>query len=319
MNTVANGFETSLFESVAVVSIIAALVVFFLVYGLRAQYRRERSGDEAGAQRYQEGVLVHRLTPSEEHLLQQLATTLKRPRDAYKLMERPGRFNLAAAELLKRDAISAGAVSALRVKLGFTGRPIGLQPRSSVDIPPSSTITVDRFSGSPIEGTVKASASNSLRVHIERSKPVPPPGTPLRVVYQNESGVFSFDTVVLIREDEDVYLQHSERIEKRQQRHHYRTAMRMPVWVYRVLSDEEPVRSEFIEIGGGGASLRNPAGRFEAGDTLGLVFYLSEEEVMELPVTVIRLSRARTVLHVRFGNIREAQRDRIYRMLFYTS
>lgn len=320
MVTVASGFETSVVESIAVVSILVALVVFFVVYGLRMQAHRERAKEQAASERYRELAALHSLAPSEERLLDQLAGTLKRARHKHLLLESQGRFNQAASKLLSRETVTAGEISGLRVKLGFTGRPIGLQPRSSVDIPVDSAVTVERAPGATLQGLVKASASNALRVRIENSSnPPPPEGARLRIVYQNESGVFAFETVVLIREESDLYLQHSEQLEKRQQRRHYRRPVDLPVTVYRHLSDEDPLDSEFTDIGGGGASLRNPDTRFETGDTLSLLFSLPDGELMELPATVIRTSRKRTILHVRYGNIREAQRDRIYRLLFYTS
>ncbi|MEX2443004.1 MAG: PilZ domain-containing protein [Alkalispirochaeta sp.] len=318
MNTVATGFETSLVESIAVVAIVAAVVLFFVLYGLHTQYRRERVREQIAADRYRELAHLHNLTPSEERLVEQLAGALARAHDTYLLLENQGTFN-QAAEMLTRELVTAGQISGLRVKLGFTGRPIGLQPRSSVDIPAESAVTVERAPDSVLQGIVKASASNALRIRIEESERLPTEGTQLRVVYQNEAGMFAFDTVVLIREEADLYLQHSERIDKRQQRRHYRRALQLPVSVYRHLSEEDAQQSEFIDVGGGGASLHNPSARLDAGDTISLVFQPLEGEVMEVPATVIRTSRKGAVLHVRYGNIREAQRDRIYRMLFYTS
>lgn len=319
MTTVASGFETSLIESIAVISIIIALVVFFVVYGLHKQRQREHARELAGAQRYRELVQRHQLTPSEEDLIQQLVDTLKRSREAYRLLESQGRFNRAAAELLSRETVTAGQISALRVKLGYTGRPIGLQPHSSVDIPLGAVVRVEQRRAGAQEATVTASPSNSLCLRVEEDSTAPAAGTQLRVVYQNESGVFAFSTVVLIREGVHLFLQHSEEIEKQQQRNHYRRTMQLPVRVYPQITDEDPLESECIDLGGGGASLYNPDTRFEAGDTLYLGFDLPEGDPIELPATVIRTSRKRTVLHVRYGNIREAQRDRIYRMLFYTS
>lgn len=319
MTTVASGFETSLIESIAVISIIIALVVFFVAYGLHKQRQREQARELAGAQRYRELVQRHQLTPSEEHLIQHLASTLKRGREAYRLLESQGRFNRAAAELLSRETVTAGQISALRVKLGFIGRPIGLQPHSSVDIPVGAVVRVEQPRAGAQEATVTASPSNSFCLRWEEDSTAPAAGTQLRIVYQNESGVFAFSSVVLIRDAGYLYLQHSEQIEKQQQRTHYRRAMQLPVRVYPQITDEDPLESECIDLGGGGASLYNPDTRFEAGDTLYLGFDLPEGDPIELPATVIRTSKKRTVLHVRYGNIREAQRDRIYRTLFYTS
>ncbi|MFW5827371.1 MAG: PilZ domain-containing protein [Alkalispirochaeta sp.] len=319
MVTVASGFETSIFESVAVVSIIAILVAFFVAYGVRSRHRREYVRDRIGLERYRELIHLHNLTPSEQHVIQQMASTLKRPRDAYRLMERQGWFNQAAIQLLDQNEITAAQVSGLRIKLGFTGRLIGTQPQSSVDIPVESAITVEYPRGARLEGIVTASASNALRVRLEDEDTPLPPGTRAHVEYRNEAGVFTFDTVVLIREGEDALLQHSERIEKRQQRRYYRRAMRLPIRVSRQLSEEEPEETELLDLGGGGASIRNPATRYERGDILKLVLPTDDGEVLQLPAMVIRTSRGRTVLHLRYGNIRESQRDRIYRMLFYTS
>ncbi|MFP4209989.1 MAG: hypothetical protein ACLFR8_02005 [Alkalispirochaeta sp.] len=53
-------------------------------------------------------------------------------------------------------------------------------------------------------------------------------------------------------------------------------------------------------VGGGGASLYN----------------LEHPRSLDLVATVLRTSRGGGVIHVRYGNIRESDRDRVYRLLF---
>ncbi len=85
----------------------------------------------------------------------------------------------------------------------------------------------------------------------------------------------------------------------------------MPVMVRVAGSEEKHNSYKFLDLGGGGASITNPDLRFRPGDDIEIMFRPGTEAPIELVGEVIRLSDAGKVMHVSFGPVREAMRDRI--------
>ena len=75
------------------------------------------------------------------------------------------------------------------------------------------------------------------------------------------------------------------------------------------------MRSTFFDLGGNGASLQNPGGRYQPGDVIQLAF-LAAGEQCNLAAEVLRTSKNGQTLHVRFAPMRETTRDRIIGSLF---
>jgi c-di-GMP-binding flagellar brake protein YcgR len=138
----------------------------------------------------------------------------------------------------------------------------------------------------------------------------------VEILYQNRRGTFSMKTTVLKQEGELLRLAHSEEVDRSQQREHYRREVNLPVYVRPAGSDERPVQSRFLDLGGGGASLYNPGGRYRGADDVELTFHPDSDERLSLSARVVRTSHGHSVIHVDFGQLRESVRDRIYRVLF---
>jgi c-di-GMP-binding flagellar brake protein YcgR/type II secretory pathway pseudopilin PulG len=316
MNTVASGFQTPPIEIVAVFVLIATMIAGFLLYYLGKQRAQRRRHAREDAQRYHQLAHQYSLTPTDESVISQLATYLQHSTGKHVLLHSQDVFNQAAALALEDDQVGSEQISSLRVKLGYTGRPIGMRPRSSVDIPAGSAILIETRRHTAIHGTVVDVASGALRVRLDAEDIPLAEGKPIHVVYQNEAGVFEFDSAVLLRNGIEVQIQHSEEIKTVQQRNHYRRELRLPVYVGNALSSDEPELSRFIDIGGGGASLENPGKRFNTGDTVELTFHPEGDTTLNLIATVVRTSHGGSTIHVKYGNIRESSRDRVYRLLF---
>jgi len=80
-------------------------------------------------------------------------------------------------------------------------------------------------------------------------------------------------------------------------------------------TEERPTLTTFYDLGGNGASLKNPGRRYRSGDAVELTF-LAAGERFTLVAEVLRTSRNGEVLHVRFAPMRETTRDRIIGSLF---
>jgi c-di-GMP-binding flagellar brake protein YcgR len=140
-------------------------------------------------------------------------------------------------------------------------------------------------------------------------------GEALRVYFQNRAGLFSFDSRILGVDDQGIRLRHAEEIRRIQRRKYYRKRVSQPVGVRDPGTEEQPVRSTLYDLGGNGASLKNPGRRYTAGDVVELSFMAAGER-FSLVSEVLRTSKNGDVLHVRFAPMRETTRDRIIGALF---
>ncbi len=303
-------------EMIAVAAVVVGVIVAFIAYYVRRRNVEQRRHAREDAQRYHELVQQCGLTPSEESVVGTLVQHLRRNTARHVLLQNQGVFNQAATLALEDGEISASQVSALRVKLGFTGKPVGMRPQSSVELPPGAALLIQKPRRAPVHAQVIEAQSDALRVCLDGPDTPLTDGSFVHVVYQNDAGVFEFDSAVLLRDGEEVQLQHAEEISGVQLRSHFRREIRIPVYVCSATCSDEAALSEFIDIGGGGASLENPGKRFSTGDTVELSFHPDGKRALNLIATVVRTSRSGAVLHVKYGNIRESSRDRVYRLLF---
>lgn len=317
-NSLAAGFETPIVEIVAVILVLFGLGVALVIYNYKRERKLQIQRAEASIARYNDLVLQRGLTRSDRNVLERLIAYIPRSIEPFRLLEQQGVFTRAATMALDDSEVGPGQVSALRVKLGFVGRALGMQIRSSVDLPIGASVSLQPRYGAPQSARVIQSDQTVLRVEIEDGDLTRfTGGRRIRVSYQNAAGIFSFDSAVLGREDEAVALQHSERITVQQQRRYFRTSLAIPVSIIGVDPPHpEPVTAEFVDVGGGGASLTNPLGTFHAGDWVDLVFGQADRSPLTVPSTVIRTSNGNSILHVEYRNLREATRDKVYRLLF---
>lgn len=315
-SNLAAGFETPLFEIIAIIVVVVGLIALLTGYYLRRRNEQHRRHARENAQRYQELVRETGLTPSQESVVGTLAQHLHRHTAKHVLLQNQGVFNQAAALALEDEEVSSGQISAVRVKLGFTGSPVGMHPRSSVDIPPGAALLIQKPRRAPIHAQVIEAQEDTLSVQLDDADAPLTNGSFVHVIYQNDAGVFGFDSTVLLREGEVVQLQHTEEITQVQQRGQFRRELHIPVYVSSGISNDEADLSQFIDIGGGGASLENPGKRFSTGDAVELTFHPDGNRELNLIATVVRTSRRGSVIHVKYGNIRESSRDRVYRLLF---
>ncbi|MFP4302797.1 MAG: flagellar brake protein [Spirochaetaceae bacterium] len=310
------GFRTSPFEITLVILLLLAFIMVPTIYGIRRRREQRRRRMRRAWQRYEELVDQHGLSPSEQGAVQLLSNYLEDPGRKYLVLQNQAVFNQTAALARDEEALSEGQISALRVRLGFAGSTIGAHPQSSAEIPEGSGVLVLEERQHPVHGRVLEPTTSSFRVRLDENEREFVAGNPVKVVYQNSSGVFQFDSGVLNRIGSELELEHSERVETAQRREYYRRHIRLPVYVRAAEEAHRPVRSEFLDIGGGGASMVNPGERYEHGETLELTFHPDSEATLHIPARVVRTSKQGRVLHLTFENIRETSRDKIYRFLF---
>jgi len=315
---ISRGFQQSPLE-ILLALFLLLLFTGFLIFMYRLQKKRLReSRNRRYFELYEAAMAKLNLNPSELHLLERLAKYLKMPERNYLLLVNHSTFNSCAGRLCKEEDVQEAALSALRIKLGFSTQDPERIPSSTAELPQGLPVLISSRTGKRAAGRVAGSQPHSLI--ISPTEPIKLScGIQVRVYFQNRSGVFSFTTHVqdtLEKPEPAIHLAHSETIRRTQRRAYYREKFNLPIFVRPAGSEEKPLLSAFRDLGGGGASLRNPQNRYKAGVDLELTFLHSGTDRLSLTAKVVRTSRGGKLLHVHFGTINDSIRDRIISSLF---
>ncbi|MFW5785626.1 MAG: PilZ domain-containing protein [bacterium] len=316
-------FYTGFAGSPLEIAVVAAFVTFFfgglIFLASRRTRREERVRRERAEKLYEELKEKHKLTPTEEEAISQLSTYLNRPERKYVLLESQAMFNAAATPALRDGKVSEGTLSALRVKLDYTEQATNKAPHSTADLPKGASVLVGKQKQRTIKARVIEPTETSFRLQTDVQERPFVFGSLVRVIFQNNIGIFAFTCAVEGFNEGVLSLTHDEEPDRIQRRKHYRAAFHLPVHIRGTASKGKPKQSEFLDIGGGGASLKNPDKQFTAGDHVELTFHPDSHKPFRVQASVIRTSQEGGVLHVKFEQMREPMRDRIYRLLFMRS
>jgi len=324
-DTVSRGFESSPREIVLVIlSFLAFIAVLIVIY--RLQRRRVRRQQRIIAdRRYRQISAKYSLEPSQEELVQRMARFLKEPEKKYLILVNQPTFNFCAAKLRAKEG-AAASIAQLRSRLGFRLQGPEQIPASSAELPEgqgllivgSETKAPENRRGrdtAKAQGRVHGQEPGALSVQLLEPGASFHPGQTVQIYFQNRAGLFSFVSSVLSIQDRMIRLQHGEDLQRLQRRKYYRKRVSQPVGIRYPGAEEKPTLSTFYDLGGNGASLKNPARRYSAGDAVELTF-LAAGQRCTLVAEVLRCSKNRDVLHVRFAPMPETTRDRIIGSLF---
>ena len=296
----------------ALISLPLLLTIFYRIQ--RGRQRREQLERSRGIIAKREEKLG--LSPAERALVERLVDADEESERAYLVLFDEPRFHAAAKRLLQSPGAPAtSSIAALRVKLGFRREP-AKSPRSTAMIPEGSSLLLKPEKG---EGVLKAEVTRILPDGFEiliRGTARLVPGDSALFQYQNSRGTFLFRSYCIRRAEGKHLIRHTEKLKQRQQRAWFRNPWSGPVSVG-FFDKEERYDPRFVDLGGGGASLVNPEGRFREGDFLEISFTPpGESATLNLRGRVMRSSRNNGRLHLMFEGINESQRDRILGGLF---
>jgi hypothetical protein len=325
-DTVSRGFQHSPLEIILVIlSFLAFIILLIVIY--RLQRRKVRRQQRAAAdRRYRQISAKYSLTPSEEDLVRRMARFLKQPEKKYLILINQPTFNFCAAKLRARKEEAAASIAQLRSRLGFRLQGPEQIPASSVELPEGQGLLIvgsaptapESRRGRDAEkahGRVHRQEPGAFSVQLLEPEVSFLPGQKVQVYFQNRAGLFSFPSSVVSVQNRRIRLQHGEDIQRLQRRRYYRRRVSQPVGIRYPGAGEKPTLSTFYDLGGNGASLKNPGKRYSAGDAVELTF-LAAGERCTLVAEVLRCSKNRDVLHVQFAPMRETTRDRIIGSLF---
>ncbi len=314
--TIAQTYRSNPLEVTLVLLIVLSLTLGLWIYARVEQNRYRRERERRAAAAFGERMEQLSIPPSWVSILDRMAQYLPNVHDKYLLLENEWMFNSCAKKLLQADEAPSDAVSALRLRLGFD-QTRDRAPASTVHLPQASTVFVRRAKGEhPVRGRVMSHEPHAFQVVI------PPDehfriGSAVDVFYQSHAGIFQVHTIVVNREDNVLHLRHSESLTRYQKRTYFRRRVRIPARVRRAYTDEPAVETVIEDLGGGGASMRNPPELpLDAGDRVELRFAGKDKERLQVVGEVVRTSRNGGIAHLRFTSIREPVRDKIFQAIF---
>ena len=313
LGSIASGLRISPFELFLLILFLAGFIAL-LMYVYNYQKKKAlNSRIQYSQDQYDKFVSKFQLNPSEIDLIEKLTRYLHNGDiEKHHLFINQTAFNSCAAKLLNdNEAVPQSSISALRLKLGFTLKDQESIIHSTAELPEHLQLYILQGKVRRFKGILLKITAQSLIVEIGEGKIPPASGSIITVLFQRKNGVFSFKSFVQKINGRTISIAHSEKMKMTQKRKFYRKNISNPLLIRVAGSSEKAVKSNFIDLGGGGASVVNPKKRFRTGDHIELIFYISGEDRISVIGEVIRTSNDNQVIHISFDTIRESLRDRI--------
>jgi c-di-GMP-binding flagellar brake protein YcgR len=311
------GFNRSTTELVVFLVLILGFLAVILV-GYAVQVRRERRRRRSRSQwLFTQTVRDAGLTPEEYELIERMLEELPRKEARHRLVTERAVFDQAVRSLGERgEARDEEAVASLRLKLGFGRRGDRGPLRSTTELEPGQPVRVELDTAEMCRGRISLVTPRALVVELDRSCTSPPQaGSDVMATVLRSGGRSSFAARIKSRNGRRLELAHAEEIANSQEREFYRRAVDTPVVVTVPGTDRTTFRTRLTDLGGGGASLalQPDAPPIRVGEHIMLTFDLPEDGRINVSAQVVRLSRPRKAVHVRFDPMEDRLRDRIVR------
>ena len=308
---IVQGFRASPSQILLIVAAIVlpvSLLAYFTVRQTRKTRAASRKRDE---EQYQQGIQKRQMSPEEATLTERLTSYLPHWAGKHDLLTNAAVFQAALDKADEYEDLPEAEVTALRIKLDFASQDSERLIRSSAELPKELPLILIQEKVRKLRATLIDIGPDALTIRVEDKEIPPAAGTEIQVYFKRPSGIFTFTSDVLDLEGSQARIAHSERVSRYQKRKYYRRMISLPVLVRLAGSEEKPAQYRFVDLGGGGSSISNPDLRFRPGDDIEIKFAPTAEERIELVGEVIRLSDSGQIMHMEFGPLREAMRDRI--------
>ena len=323
------GFAQSPLQLALFILAVLAFIGLPLWLSLRERRRGRRERARRAWQAYERRLENRDLSGAERDLLDRMAGCLQGGEEPRLLAEHLPTFDAAAERLRRREGVADEELAALRVKLGLRRADPERAPRSSSELPEGLPVRLLTEGRPFVPATLAGSGPSALRLSLPAEAPRLPPGSEVEVHFDTRAGSFFFATRVTGREGDRLELAHVERIRRVQRRLWYRRRVRLAARVRPAGSPEPAVAAILLDLGGGGASLENPGGRFRAGEELELEIPLPEgshpaasprggplpDSPLRVRGRLLRVSGGGRVLHLVFEGLADSERDRLLRYL----
>jgi len=272
LQAISSGFTESPKQVIIFTVVVVAFLGFFVFFYVYQSKRSKKKKLRHTRETYEN--IIHRanLTVFEKSILERMYKYLKEPATKDQLLEQESTFNYAARKLKSEEKVPENALAAIRIKLGFRAPDNEQIPYNSTVLPVGMPLVIAQKGRKNITGRIQERDQSSFTIILDHGLLPPKKGSQVRVYFKNISGLFGFPSVVQKSKKNIVTLRHSEAIKRFQRREYYRKKISLPAYIRTTSSQERPTASTIIDLGGGGASLVNPDGRYKAGDSIYLSF-----------------------------------------------
>ncbi|MEX2443684.1 MAG: PilZ domain-containing protein [Alkalispirochaeta sp.] len=255
------------------------------------------------------------LSRTEQRVLDHLTWLLKDPDRRDRLIEDDRLLVRVGRHAIREGLVTEAEVLRLLRKLEVDHEALTTGGRSSDTIPSGSEMSISDRNLNVASGTLLLTADSGLRVRLEKGRRSMQPGTAVEVVCGGDDGLFRFHSAILQQSGKEVLLQHSRQVETVQRRKFRRRDLEVPVEITLPGIDERPLDSKSQDLSIGGAALKNPKKRIMTGSMVHLVIDVGGSSPVQISGTAVRSSRRGKTIHVRFENVNEDTRHRLFRKL----
>ena len=311
----AGGFATTPAAVIIFVAVVLLLFAFLVAsYAIIARRERRRRAEEL--ERKNQALFARlKLSPAEVDLVGALAGFLKDPAKAYLVLSSQGTFGACLQQLRESEPVPVETLKSLQEKTGLDPRRIARRPRSSRDLWDGMPVVVESIGGTRAPGVVETQNHTGFGVRLTASPPELGAGSSVKVYCHDPRGIYAVSTSVLSAREGLVHMAHSDTLRAAQRRRYFRRRMMTEIFLGSEAQEYKPVRAILLDLGAGGASVRTPDGRYGKGDDVRLFFQHSKQGRFPIDGTVVRTSKHDSVLHIRFGHVTDAVRDRIVKIV----
>jgi hypothetical protein len=252
---------------------------------------------------------------AESELLDEISRFQSNREDKSLLLLDPHEFETCVRKLKHAKEVSEPVLDDLRKKTHHLVEKPDNSYSISAELPVGTRVILISGDKTRMAGHLSSQETRFFVVSLDRSSASPNAGDPLRVYIYDRTGVFSFPSTVAKTSDGDVCLEHSDKFRRFQRRQYYRKEAPIPVLVKAAYTEQTYLSSELVDVGGGGAALKNPEKQFKVNDSVLITFSVSDEK-FSVVAKVVRISQNSEILHISFVSINEANRERLMSTLY---
>ncbi len=322
LTDISSGFQSSTNETIGFIIVMA--VIFVTLMGYQIYLSRTKGKPKKKNTPAHEPVLKRRsqtrrdlieLSRSEQRVMDHLTWMLKDPSRQERLIDDDRLLVRVSRQAIREGIVTEAEVLRLLRKLEVDHEALSSGGKSSDTIPSGAEVSISDRNLNVAAGTLLLTADSGLRVRLEKGHRSMQPGTAVEVVCGGGDGLFRFHSAILQRSGKEVLLQHSRHVETVQRRKFRRRDLEVPVEITLPGIDERPIQSKSQDLSIGGAALKNPKKRIMTGSMVRLIIDTGSSSPVEISGTVVRSSRRNKTIHVRFENVTDDTRHRLFRKL----
>jgi c-di-GMP-binding flagellar brake protein YcgR len=300
------------------IAVLSSVVLVVLVLLATMEHRRRQKATEAARARRK--AMAGRLAPlglaltsDEERILSRLGWLLRNPNGKNRLLGDQSLFLRIARRALREGIVGESDLLSLARKAGFQIDRIGSDAMSTLKLPSGVEVSIaDLAMQASGTGMIVQVHADSLRVKMKSGTTSFSPGSRVDVVCNSSRGLFRFESTVKVGSGRTLNLEHTDRIKHVQRRDHRRHDVQMPALL--LASDGSAFATKTVDLSIGGAQVRNPKRAFaaDASTTMAIEYNGSR---LKLPGRVVRTSRGGRLLHLKFDDLSENTRAKLFRAI----